>query len=288
MKLEKIITLANTTVLHQFLAMERSLRATGCELPLWVIPYNDERFDLPQNAHWWENDYFYEFLNKNKAKPAMRRYACLTESNFHYIDSDCVFLQNPEKILTNLTGWVTCCCHWNNPDHTFTKESLIFLQKKSTTWQKSVFNSGQFACDTPLYSWDSLLDIIQSPEKCQTILKDPFHDQPGVNWLVALKDNLNYTNLTLPPYNLESSWAGDYVEYPSRLWENSVKMPYVIHWAGQKPDGSKKIDELFFKYLKKEEKDSYFKNLSIKKVNYLQKFKNKLRRGWHAFLQNDN
>ena len=54
MKLECIVTMASAAVRLRFLAMERSLRAVGCTLPLRVIPYNDERFELPAGATWWE------------------------------------------------------------------------------------------------------------------------------------------------------------------------------------------------------------------------------------------
>lgn len=50
MKLESIITLASTEVRLRFIAMERSLRATGCDLPLRVIPYNANASKLPLNA----------------------------------------------------------------------------------------------------------------------------------------------------------------------------------------------------------------------------------------------
>lgn len=288
MQLEKIITLANKAVLYPFLAMERSLRATGCKLPLWVIPYDEDRFELPENAIWWENEDFFNFLKENNSKPAMRRYACLTEPNFHYIDSDCIFLQTPEEFLKKFSGWVSCCCHWHNPEHTFTEESLKFLKIKSTTWQKSVFNSGQFACDTPLYTWKSLVASASDPSRSETILQNPFHDQPGLNWLVALKENLQYTNLTLPPYSIESSWAGDYEDYPSPLWADPAKKPYVIHWAGQKPTGRKKIDELFFKYLTKNEKELYLKTVSLHKNTQFEQLRNKMRHAWQAFLQDDN
>ena len=33
--------------------MERSLRAVGCDLPLLVIPYDEDLFELPPNAEWW-------------------------------------------------------------------------------------------------------------------------------------------------------------------------------------------------------------------------------------------
>lgn len=44
MKIDKIITMANKTVRLQFLAMERSLRSTGCTLPIWVIPFDNNTF----------------------------------------------------------------------------------------------------------------------------------------------------------------------------------------------------------------------------------------------------
>ncbi len=52
MKLDCVVTLANRAVRLRFLGMERSLRATGCDLPLKVIPYDDARFDLPGRAEW--------------------------------------------------------------------------------------------------------------------------------------------------------------------------------------------------------------------------------------------
>ena len=42
MKLEKIITLASAPVRLRLLAMVRSLRAVGCQLPVWVIPYSGD------------------------------------------------------------------------------------------------------------------------------------------------------------------------------------------------------------------------------------------------------
>jgi hypothetical protein len=280
MHLEKIITLANRNVLYPFLAMERSLRATGCDLPLWVIPYNDDRFELPPKAFWWEPKDFFAFLEDHQTKPTMRRYACLTQSNFQYIDSDCIFLKNPYDALLPHSGWVTCCCHWHNPEHTFTQQSLLFLKKQSTTWQKTVFNSGQFACEENLYNFKTLEATVSHPAYKKTILLDPFHEQPGLNWLVAMKTEARYTNLTLPPHNIESSWAGDYEIDPTPYWKDLTRKPYLIHWAGQKPNGSRKIDELFFQYLEADEKKSYLLSLKNSSTNPIKYFKNKLRRAF--------
>jgi len=47
MEIDRIITMASQSVRIQFLAFERSLCAVGCDLPLLVIPYEqDDGFDL--------------------------------------------------------------------------------------------------------------------------------------------------------------------------------------------------------------------------------------------------
>ena len=68
MKIDKIISLANKNVKLRFLAMERSLRDTGCDLPLLVIPYNDNLFDLPKGSTWWEIPEMIQWLNREKLR----------------------------------------------------------------------------------------------------------------------------------------------------------------------------------------------------------------------------
>jgi len=97
MRLEKIITLANERVELYFRAMERSLRATGCDLPLWVIPFDEHRFALPPNAKWWENDEFFAWLGKFPMWPDSHKYVCLLEANFQFVDTDVIFLRNPAE-----------------------------------------------------------------------------------------------------------------------------------------------------------------------------------------------
>src|ERR1700751_5291663 len=99
MKVDKIITLASSEVRLQFLAMERSFRATGCDLPIWVIPYNDHRFELPQNSVWWEIEEITQWLDSCQSHPMMRKYQCLTVGNYQFVDSDVVFVSNPYEVL---------------------------------------------------------------------------------------------------------------------------------------------------------------------------------------------
>ena len=260
MVLEKIITQASPPVKLPFLAMVRSLRASGCNLPVWVIPYDDSRFDLPSGCSWWENQTFSDWLSSQTrpghSSSVMRKYQCLLEGGYIFVDSDVVFLRNPADVLRDQSGFVTSCLHWSNPAHTYTPQSLNIFRARTTLWAASVFNSGQFASDLPLYSFDRLMQVATAGENRETVLDYPYHEQPGMNLLVHLS-SVHVTNLTLPPSCMESTWAGDYDSIPVEKWSKSATRPLLIHWAGTKPEGVRQIDELFFNFLSPEERQQW-------------------------------
>ena len=253
MKINKIITLANSRVRIPFLAMERSLRATGCQLPLLVIPYDDNLFDLPEGATWWEIPEISEWLLAQKAHPTMRKYQCLTAENYQFFDSDVCFIQNPQQTLEPHSGFVTSCGHWRSVNDTITAISESLMQNKSTLWQQKVFNAGQFACNRTLFSVDNLKATAMKPNFIDTCIRLPHHEQPGINLLV-FSSQVKITNLTLPPVCMESTWAGDYHAEYEQYWQSTEQKPYLIHWAGQKPaDENKPIDRIFYSHLSKQE-----------------------------------
>lgn len=256
MQLACVITLASKKVEVAFRGMERSLRATGCTLPLWVIPYNDERFALPANAQWLEDDEaksIYSWLEENNAHPTLRKYTCLTRSNYLFVDSDVAFLKNPAQALKPYDGFVINCCHWMDSAHTLTPETQPFFQKLSTTYQKTLFNSGQFACDRALYTGEQLKAAAQKmPATC---LHFPYHEQPALNYLVHAA-GAPITSLTLPPHNIASSWAGHYLQRQPPFWTDESQMPYLLHWAGRKFSGEYAVDELFLKHLDPNERQT--------------------------------
>lgn len=265
MKLEKIVSLANKYSEVRFLAMIRSLRAVGCNLPVWVIPYDDNKFDLPDNCIWWEMEEVLDWLNANGSHKMMRKYQCLLTTNYQYVDSDIVFLRNPEDVLTGLNGFITSCGHWHNPDHTYIGPTGDYLKNKSTTWQKSVFNAGQYACDVKLFDLDTLKAITEDPLYRDICLSDRTFDQVSLNLLISLSE-IAVTNLTLQPYDMESTWAGDYVDADyQRYWPNGKKKPYIIHWAGCRMDTDRPIDHLFTDYLTTAEREAWDAQVKEKK-----------------------
>lgn len=250
MKLEKIVSLANKNSEVRFLAMVRSLRAVGCNLPVWVIPYDNNKFDLPENCIWWEMPEVISWLDAANAHKMMRKYQCLVTTNYQYVDSDIVFLRNPEDVLADVNGFITSCGHWMYPDHTYVAATIALYKEKSTTWQKSVFNAGQYACDVKLFDLNSLKSTIESNASYKEIcLNSGTFDQVALNLLIHLS-GIQVTNLTQTPYDMESTWAGSYTdENYQRYWKDESKKPYIIHWAGCNMDTGRPIDQLFTDYL---------------------------------------
>jgi hypothetical protein len=262
MHIEKIIALANTKVRLRFLAMERSLRATGCDLPLWVIPYDDTRFELPEGALWWEMPEITGWLADRKSHPVMRKYQTLTAENFQFVDSDVCFLRNPVDVLAPHSGFITSCGHWHNPDETVTGQSRKAMSERSTTWQQFIFNTGQYACDRALYTVESLKRQIETPAYIETCLRLPWHEQPGINLLVW-GSRVPITNLTLTPNRMESTWAGDYStdDYES-YWTPADRKPYLLHWAGTRMEVPRPINRIFLEFLTSEERSEWKRQLT--------------------------
>ncbi|MEM8549300.1 MAG: hypothetical protein AAGF10_00770 [Verrucomicrobiota bacterium] len=281
MQLEKIITMGNEPVRIPLLAMIRSLRAVGCELPVWVIPYDERTFELPEGCSWWKDEQTCALLEAEKARPVMRKYQCMLEGNYQFVDSDIIFLRDPRPVLESHEGWVASCCHWNNPGHTYTEHSLPYIQRRSTTWQKDIFNTGQFACDRALYDRESFAQTATSQQYRRTILDDAFHEQPGINLLVHLS-GVPISNLTLPPTRMESTWAGDYGQDYEHTWTDETRKPYLIHWAGEKMSPHKPISELFYQYLTDDERATFLAELEAKEQASPNKVKQKIRAAWKA------
>jgi hypothetical protein len=232
MKLDCIITLASRPVAFLLTCMVRSLRATGCRLPVRVIPYDQDRFDLPEGCSWWEEPAFIQWIDAVGSRPVMRKYQVLLADRYLFVDTDVVFLRNPQVLEPYPPGWVTNCGHWHNPGETTVPEMIPILSSGSTNWPARVFNSGQFACNQALFSLRQLQSLAEDNRYRPIILQNRFHEQPGFNLLVHLS-GIQVTNLTLPPYCMESSWAGDYRSDP-RLALPPEKVPLFIHFAGQK------------------------------------------------------
>lgn len=279
MRLERIITMASEKVKTSFVAMERSLRRTGCDLPLEVIPYNDERFALPENAAWSDEPAFFEWIDRVGNRPVMRKYLALTRSNFLFVDSDVIFLKDPAEALAGYQNFVTSCLHWSNPGHTLTKESHEILRAKTSLWPRLIFNTGQFASEKQLYDLESLIQRGEDPAYRSTVLDNPFHEQPGIVLLVNLS-GCPITNMTLPPWNMESTWAGDYRGFndlPDFVSSRSEECPFLIHWAGCSYEETIPFNSMVKGFLSNEEWEQICRERPLRKLSKWRRIKLHLR-----------
>jgi hypothetical protein len=256
MQIEKIVTLANASTQLQLHAMVRSLRAVSCTLPVWVIPYDDTRCDLPDACEWWVEPNVLDWLDSVIAHPMMRKYQCLTTRAYQYVDTDVIFLRDPARVLRPYDGLVTACTEWNKPRWTVTESSRALMAGSCSTWQRRVFNAGQFASENSIYTLEELKALAADPEVAATVFGLKLHDQPGFN-LLALLAGVETTNLTLPPHNMESSWAGDYPGEFEHLWTEPDRKPYLIHWAGGMLATNAPINALFLAHLTVEERGQW-------------------------------
>ena len=250
MNVEKVITLASRKVKTPFLVLERSLRQAGCDLPLLVIPYGDDRFELPPNAEWWDSPGFVSWLRQQKAHPMMAKYRCLTEANYVYFDTDICVLEDFRPILAPYANFVVADTEWSKPGWATPPEAVAIISQKSSLWMLSLFNAGHFACDHALYSEAELQSV--SEKYREPCIEFPHHDQPGMNVLVSVS-NVETTNLCLPPYRMESTMAADYPGEWEGVWSKDHR-PYFMHYAGSSLTPDIPISRLYYDFMTKEER----------------------------------
>ena len=229
------------------------VRAVPCHFR--VIPYSERRFQLPQNSTWWNEpvDWLQEHFSARITHPFQRRFFLLQCKNYQNVDTDLIFLKNPEQALRCHEGFVVACCQWHVPEYGAPDYTTEELKRLSSTWQARLFNAGQFASGMALYENSELIEVMGRTDLQRHVFAiDPPWDQGGFNVLVALKKP-PYRNLTLPPFRMESTWAGDYPGAYEPFWEHEDQKPYMIHWAGGCLDGDRAINELFLQFMTKEE-----------------------------------
>ena len=255
MELRRIVTMASEEVRLDFMAMERSLRATGCELPLAVIPFGERLFQLPRNSHWWNEpiEWTLRVAGDRVRHPLQYRFFLLGCGGYQVADTDLIFLRNPADVLRDHDGLIVSCHQWHLADKAAPSATLDLLRQKSSTWQSRLFNAGQFAASDPMFELGELSELLTTECVSQhAFLDESPWDQAGFNLLAALRQP-PMVNLCLPPHRMESTWAGDYPNEFEKHWRDEKSQPYLIHWAGGCLDQDLPINELFFQFLTRNE-----------------------------------
>jgi hypothetical protein len=251
MELKRIVSLANAKVRLQFLAMERSLRATGCDLPLLVIPYDDTRFPLPENAQWIENEELFALIAETAALKMCRKYLAFTLDHSAYFDSDIIHIRDPRDWLEPLPDnlFVIADTEWSKARWTFTAETRVRYESKTTLWLLDNFNAGFFAHAKPAATIALIRKFLTDPLNRNLARgKVPSGgEQESSNFLVHL-GGLEVVNLCLPPFRMESTMACDYPEDFEPILRRA-NPPAFVHYAGSGRNLDAPVARLIFDHL---------------------------------------
>jgi hypothetical protein len=235
MTIDRVITMASPAVALEFAVMERSLRATGCDLPLEVIPFTDERFDLPPNAAWLIDEDLFAAVERSRVNRPCRKFAAFFRPNAVFFDADIVHLRDfrPELERQPDDVFVVADTEWNKARWTFSGDTRSVYETRTSLWLLDQFNSGFFGFTDSRVTQADVIDFLADPRwsRCAREESATAGEQPAANWLVH-RGGLPVVNLCLPPRRLESTMA---VDYPAEGWESLVEGsngPFFLHYAG--------------------------------------------------------
>ncbi len=234
--------------------MERSLRATGCSLPLSVIPYDDRLFELPANATWVDLRPFAQMLQPwSSAGGGFRKIAALFERDVALFDADIIHLKNPEEWLAPFESdcFVVADTEFSKATWTYTTRTKSIYRLCTSNWLAKSFNGGFFAFADLQLSPASITRAFSGAERD---LLNNLHiaaEQPSLNYLAHSLD-LRVVNACLPPYAFESTMAVDYPSDYEPLLKKANGAPF-IHFAGGGRSLDLPVSKLFLDHLTKKE-----------------------------------
>ena len=244
--------------------MERTLRATGCDLPLYVIPYRDESFELPENAQWLRDEELFAHISKHQSARPCRKFLALMQADAAFFDADIIHFRDPRTELGSLDANVFAVAdtEWNKARWTFSEATRRVYQRKSSLWLLDNFNTGFFAFEEPVVTRKQIFDFIGDPVwgRCAREESVTRGEQAALNWLVHLSGR-TVVNLCLPPRRMESTMAVDYTEFDDVPWADA---PMFLHFAGGVHHTQARIAEIFVKALTPEERSGFLQERELR------------------------
>jgi hypothetical protein len=254
MTFDRIFSMANRHVALEFLAMERSLRATGCRLPLTVIPFGEPDFDLPRDAAWMDISPYRKLLEPwSSGSAAFRKLVVFLQPGAVFFDADITHLRNPEEWLAEFSPdeFLVADTEVFKNKWTFTPRTAEIYRAASSNWQLSTFNSGFFAFQNLRATEDSIAAAFSNCGPDFLINSPTPGEQAALNYLV-FRLGWKVVNACLPPYSLESTMAVDYDDNYRELLNLPNSAPF-IHFAGGGRDLDKPIAQLMLAHLSAEQ-----------------------------------
>lgn len=247
---------ANDRVMDHTIACLNSIREYDPEIPVMLIPYNDE---YQQVATLLQQDYgveiypdltFIERLSVNLqqifgeeffARPnQFRKQACWFGpfDRFLYIDTDTVVFSPIARLLDYLDDYDFLCYDYQHRGgiRNVFSPAVIDQQVFTEAERQDLFNCGFWASKKGLISeqdlYDSFRECAAHPEYFD--FSEKTSDQPIINYLILQRVSSRF-NLVRQPGGGPGNWAGSqhFVSEGLTLIDPNVNKPLdYLHWAG--------------------------------------------------------
>lgn len=249
-----IYIVANDKVTENAIALLNSIRLYDREIPIYLIPFNDEYQNVFLILNQLHNVQLFpdlELLERltnrvgeifdrdflklpNKMRKLAVWFGVLDE--FLYIDTDIVVFEKISETLNHLLNCDFFCC-----DYHYSSEGLrnifspVVKENIFTDEQlQDVFNSGFWGSRKGIITEEKLYDVLKDCAQHREYFDftQGVTDQPVLNYLI-LKCFEKRMNLVKPPENAPGSWAGSQ-HFENRqyvLYDRGQKLKY-LHWAG--------------------------------------------------------
>ena len=250
-----VYIVANDRVFDQAIALLSSLRLQDPDIPVVMIPFNDEcqrvqavleesfnvqlfpYLDLIETLTQDIADIFSrDFLKlPNKMRKLAVWFGPLDE--FVYVDTDILLFESITKTLDFLNQADFICCDFHQKGRGLSDVFSSFVQEQgvfSEEQLKDVFNSGFWGSRKDVFSYEEMLGLLRQCSVCRDYFdfSSGTTDQPILNFLVltAIKRRLNITKVN--PRE-PGSWGGSshFQEKRHLLYDGDRRLRY-LHWAG--------------------------------------------------------
>lgn len=250
-----VYIVANDRVFDQAIALLSSLRIHDPEIPVFMLPFNEEHEQVEAvcrehfNVQLYPDLSFLEKLTQDIAEIFPRDFLRLPNKmrklgvwfgpldEFIYIDTDILLFQSIEKSLDYLNDADFCCCDFQQKGRGIAEVFNPTVQEQglfSEAELQEVFNSGFWGSKKDIFSYDEMLAILKecAAHREYFDFSTGTTDQPILNYLI-LKTTDKRINIMRTNPNEPGNWGGSshFQQKGHLLYDGELLLRY-LHWAG--------------------------------------------------------
>nr|WP_290222173.1 Npun_R2821/Npun_R2822 family protein [Trichocoleus desertorum] len=297
-----IYIIANDKVIDQAIALLNSIRVQDPEIPIVMIPYDDQYqavaaklnsaygvtlYDDLQFINRLSSKLQQTFGEKFFARPnQFRKQACWFGpfDEFLYIDTDIVVFEKISNNLNYLADYDFICCDYQHSGGIKNVFSLKVIEEQvfSEAELKGIFNGGFWGAKKGLFSEEELYNAFAEcaahPEYFDFSQKTS--DQPIINYMI-LKRVQRRLNIVQQESKGPGNWAGSshFIIQGNQLIDSKVNQPLqYLHWAGIRIQPGCPYWEIWehYRYLNEPKPDQ--PQPAPKKLSFWRKLTNKVKK----------